>query len=65
MTRITVTDDGVGFPSGTGDTVERIGMANVRERLRLAYPDARMAVESSPGQGTRICIEIRDGQADA
>jgi sensor histidine kinase YesM len=65
LTRITVTDDGVGFPSGTGDTVERIGMANVRERLRLAYPDARMAVESSPGQGTRICIEIRDGQADA
>ncbi|HET6486335.1 MAG TPA: sensor histidine kinase, partial [Spirochaetia bacterium] len=62
-TRITITDDGVGFLSGSGDTVERVGLANVRERLRLAYPDARMSIESSPGQGTRISIEIVDGRS--
>ena len=63
LTRITVMDDGVGFSAETGDVAERIGLANVRERLRLAYPDARLAIESGPGRGTRICIEIPDGRA--
>ncbi len=57
---ITVTDDGVGFPSGGKEIEERIGLLNVRERLRIAYPDARLAMESSPGSGTRISIEIPD-----
>ena len=60
VARIIVADDGAGFSAGTGDAAERIGLANVRERLRLAYPDARLAIESSPGAGTRICIEIPD-----
>ncbi|MGA2975244.1 MAG: histidine kinase [Spirochaetia bacterium] len=56
--RITVTDDGAGFPPGAEGAAERIGLANVQERLRMAYPDSRFFIESSPGAGTRICMEI-------
>jgi sensor histidine kinase YesM len=57
---ITVADDGIGFLSGGTDGEERIGLANVRERLRIAYPDSRLFLESNPGAGTRISIEIPD-----
>ncbi len=62
VARITVSDDGAGFASGSDDAVERIGLANVRERLRLAYPSARLSIESEPGAGTRISIEIPQGR---
>jgi sensor histidine kinase YesM len=62
--RITVTDDGVGFSSGGKEAEERIGLANVRERLRIAYPDARLAMESGIRGGTRISIEIPNARSD-
>jgi sensor histidine kinase YesM len=62
VARITVSDDGAGFALGSDDAVERIGLANVRERLRLAYPEARLSIESTPGAGTRISIEIPEGR---
>lgn len=56
---ITVQDDGVGFdPSATPDDGrEHIGIKNVRERL-WAMCNARLNVESSPGSGTTITINI-------
>ncbi len=61
---ITVADDGIGFLTGGTDGEERIGLANVRERLRIAYPDSRFFLESNPGAGTRISIEIPDVRSD-
>lgn len=56
-----VGDDGVGMPealqspsSGTG-----IGVSNVRERLQVLYRnDFTMAIDSHPGAGTRISLEM-------
>jgi len=58
---IEVEDDGVGMPvsgvsssSGTG-----IGMVNVSERLQVVYGDAaQITVESQPGHGTLIRLEL-------
>ena len=39
--------------------VEGIGLSNVRERLRVLYgTDFRLEIESRPGQGTMIRIEV-------
>ncbi len=35
-----------------------IGLANIRERLKLIFDDAGFAVESEPGQGTTVRIRI-------
>ncbi len=69
-----VEDDGVGMTrqpeeagsappagamAGTGRQGAGIGMRNVRERLEVLYgTDARFAVESRPGRGTRITLEL-------
>jgi sensor histidine kinase YesM len=55
---ISIVDDGVGYSTAAGDVEERIGLANARERLLIAYPDARLSIVSDPGSGTRISIEI-------
>ncbi len=60
--RITVNDDGVGYAAPAAETEERIGLTNARERLLIAYPDARLAISSAPGAGTRICIDIPEGR---
>jgi sensor histidine kinase YesM len=62
FTSICVADDGVGFDPEATDVQQRIGLSNVRERLLIAYPNARLAIASSPGSGTRICIEIPSGE---
>jgi sensor histidine kinase YesM len=56
VARVTVADDGAGF--APAERTGRIGLANVRERLSIAFPDGRLAVESSPGAGTRVSLEI-------
>ena len=58
---IEVEDDGMGFvldrlnePMSSG-----IGLANVRERLRVIYgANYQLTLESSPGHGTRARIEV-------
>ncbi len=60
---IDIEDDGVGIPLERRDdpTHQGIGMANVRERLRVLYGDmASFAVISEIGEGTCIHIEIPD-----
>ncbi len=55
--RLRVEDDGVGFH--VAETLSRtgsFGLAGMRERVALA--DGRFAVESLPGRGTRISIEL-------
>ena len=58
---IEVEDDGMGFlpdrldqPMSSG-----IGLANVRERLRVIYGTTyQLKLTSEPGKGTRACIEV-------
>jgi sensor histidine kinase YesM len=58
FTSICIADDGAGFDPEATDVEQRIGLSNVRERLLMAYPNARLSISSSPGSGTRIRIEI-------
>jgi sensor histidine kinase YesM len=60
--RICVVDDGVGYETSATHAEERIGLTNARERLHISHPDARLSIESAPGAGTRIRIEIPDGR---
>lgn len=53
--RLTVQDDGRGFPSEE-DSSGRFGLVGMRERARLLGGSFR--VESSPGAGTRITAEV-------
>jgi two-component system, NarL family, sensor histidine kinase DevS len=50
-----IEDDGRGFDAGdTSD--ERLGLLGMRERIALV--DGRLSVESRPGEGTTIAVEV-------
>lgn len=54
---ISVIDDGCGFDIRL-KTQKSIGIANVEERLKIAFPNATMKIESEIGKGTEIVINI-------
>jgi two-component system LytT family sensor kinase len=63
---VVVEDDGVGIPEAEmGGILSRgIGVSNVKERLQVLYrQDYRMTIDSQPGRGTRIEIEIPESRA--
>lgn len=58
---VTVEDDGVGIPAAKlANLMEQgIGVSNVNERLKVLFVnDYRMWIDSQPGRGTRIQIEV-------
>jgi two-component system LytT family sensor kinase len=66
---VDVEDDGVGIMPARAAAVgavtaqsrsgNGIGMKNVRERLEVLYGgEARFEVESRPGRGTRVTLEV-------
>ncbi len=60
-----VEDDGAGIPEAAMAKLfsQGIGISNVNERLKVVFGnDYRMWIDSKPGQGTRIQIEIPDLQ---
>lgn len=62
---IEVEDDGVGIPEAelAGIFTKGIGVTNVKERLKVLYSqDYRMLIDSQPGRGTRIEIEVPETQ---
>jgi two-component system, LytTR family, sensor kinase len=62
---IEVEDDGVGIPEAelAGILNKGIGVSNVKERLKVLYnQDYRMLIDSQPGRGTRIEIEVPANQ---
>jgi two-component system, LytTR family, sensor kinase len=62
---IEVEDDGVGIPEGELAKIltKGIGVSNVKERLKVLYnQDYRMLIDSQPGRGTRIEIELPETQ---
>ncbi len=59
--RLVVEDDGVGIPEARLATLldHGIGVSNINERLKLFFGSSyRMFIDSRPGQGTRIEIEL-------
>jgi LytS/YehU family sensor histidine kinase len=54
-----VADTGIGFGEATAGGV---GLANIRERLRLAHGDgARLSIRANAPQGTIVAIELPVG----
>ena len=62
---LSVEDDGVGIPESKLATLleQGIGVSNVSERLKVLFGnDHRLHIDSQPGRGTRIEIEIPELQ---
>jgi len=65
--RLWVEDDGVGIPETRLATLfeQGIGVSNVNERLKVLFGTGyRMWIESQPGRGTQIEIEMPELQGD-
>jgi two-component system LytT family sensor kinase len=65
--QISVEDDGVGIPEAKLTTLldHGIGVSNVNERLKVLFGNEyRMWIDSPPGEGTRIQIEMPELQTD-
>jgi len=65
--QLLVEDDGIGIPEARLATLldQGIGVSNVNERLKVLFANEyRMWIESQPGRGTRIQIEMPELQTD-
>jgi signal transduction histidine kinase len=57
--RLEVRDDGAGFdPASPAARSKRLGLTSMRERAEAL--DAQLTIESQPGAGTRVHIEVPD-----
>ena len=61
---IEVVDDGTGFDAAAPEKADSIGLHNVRYRLEH-MANATLAIERTPGQGTRATIRIPEPQEAA
>jgi signal transduction histidine kinase len=53
---LSVRDDGCGFNSGQSDSAGHFGMLDMRERA--ASLGSQLHIESAPGYGTRVAVEV-------
>jgi signal transduction histidine kinase len=56
---LAVEDDGVGFDPRSGGGAAGLGLIGMRERAR--WLEGRLEVDSAPGRGTRVRVEIPGG----
>lgn len=56
LLRVSIEDDGIGMNVVKAESGDRLGLTSLRERARLI--DARLVIDSTPGHGTRIVLEI-------
>jgi len=56
--RILIEDDGLGFAMSPRDSGRNVGLANVHERLKMAYEGALLVISSEVDNGTRVVIDI-------
>lgn len=56
LLRLRVADSGAGFPLSSSYTASGIGIASMRERVRLS--GGIFVIQSAPGRGTQILVEI-------
>jgi PAS domain S-box-containing protein len=57
--RLAVRDDGVGFDAASPGTRRSLGLASMRERVRLV--NGTLEIESAPGRGTAIVAWVPTG----
>jgi two-component system sensor histidine kinase YesM len=55
---IIIQDDGQGFDSQALDEKKGLGLTNVRERLRIAFPEGNISVSSQVNFGTKVIIKF-------
>lgn len=55
---IIIQDDGQGFDSQALDEKKGLGLTNVRERLRIAFPEGNISVSSQVNCGTKVIIKF-------
>jgi len=55
---IMIEDNGIGFDVSEVDNNSNIGLLNVKERLFLTFPESDFSIASTPGEGTKVKIEI-------
>ena len=57
--RVMVEDDGKGFAPGQAEGGERLGLIGMRERAEAL--GGTLTIESAPGEGTTIAVEVASG----
>ncbi len=55
---ILISDNGIGFDSKNMDRKMNVGLLNVGQRLKIVYPESIFNINSKPGKGTTVKIEI-------
>jgi len=56
---LTIADEGIGFdPTRVGQSGERRGLGLISMRERAEAVGGHLRVESKPGQGTHIIVEV-------
>ena len=57
--RLEITDDGIGFDPQADRPEDKRGLRNINERAHML--GAKLSVESAPGSGTRVSVELPVG----
>jgi PAS domain S-box-containing protein len=60
--KVFVEDDGIGFSTGLDESRGRLGLVGMRERAEML--GGSLVIESTPGEGTSIIVEVPDGSSD-
>jgi two-component system sensor histidine kinase YesM len=58
LVQISIQDNGQGFDTQLNSAKQSLGIANVRERLTLAFSDAHFSITSQIGSGTLVTIKV-------
>jgi signal transduction histidine kinase len=58
MLRITIEDNGTGFDPSTGRSPDRRGLGIVGIRERAAHLKGSVVIDTAPGRGTRLVVEL-------
>ncbi len=60
---VVIEDDGVGCEPHAALQSGRLGLFGIQERAKML--DGRLMIESAPGQGTTVVVEVPDDNADS
>jgi signal transduction histidine kinase len=60
---VTIEDDGIGFDPAQVVRQNRLGLFGMRERVEML--GGSLSIESAPGKGTAISVEVPDGDSRA
>lgn len=55
---ITIEDDGAGYNEKELSSRSKVGISNIKERLKLSFSESNFAIERTPVCGTRAVIKI-------